>query len=363
MGDLGINSADIGWMMSLFNFTGLILALPCGFICLKFGIKRTILFAVGSIVIGSSIGTLATDITLLYISRLIEGIGMGLISVAAPAGIVPWFTSEKRGLPLSIWTFWMPLATLLLFNTAPTLSNAFGWRFVFGAVTGFSLIMLIVVAIFFKLPEEAEKNVSVGFGDSIMAIVKELKNRNIWLIGLGFCFFNLATPGVIGSFYPSFLELEGGFTNTQASSLTSIVTIFGMTSPAIGWLCDRTGKAKLIMIISNIVIAILFLFVFQITALGMIIPLLGFTGILIPGFCAPARLLSTQITGSSPAQASVAMAILSLFQNLGSVLGSAIFGVLLLSVSWATAGYLVLLPTLLLSLLMTILMRTQTGKS
>jgi predicted MFS family arabinose efflux permease len=357
MSDLGVSEADIGWMMSLFNFSGLILALPCGFICAKYGIKNTILVAIATVIVGSSMGALAQDVTLLNASRFVEGIGMGLVSVAAPAGIVPWFKPEKRGLPLGVWTFWMPLSTLILFNTAPALSGIFGWRFVFWAVSGFSIIAFILFATLFKLPGDEQVDVVKSSNGDVRAILQIMKGRNIWLIGLAFCFFNLATPGVIGSFYPTYLELQGGFTNAEASSLTSIITVFGLISPAIGYLCDKTGRPKVVMLSANIAIGILMLFVFQVTSLVGVVLVTGLAGILIPAVTAPARLIATHVTGGSAAQASVSMAVLAFFQNLGAVIGPALFGMLLLSMSWVSAGLAILIPTMLLTLICTLLVK------
>jgi MFS family permease len=87
----------------------LILALPAGIILQKLGPKVAGLIAVGCLMIGSAWGALANGAGLLLASRVLEGVGMGLIAVVAPASIAMWFPREKQGTPMGIWATWVPV--------------------------------------------------------------------------------------------------------------------------------------------------------------------------------------------------------------------------------------------------------------
>ena len=52
-----LSLSNAGMLMSIFSVTGLILALPAGFIMQRLGLKITGLIAVGAVFIGSGLGT------------------------------------------------------------------------------------------------------------------------------------------------------------------------------------------------------------------------------------------------------------------------------------------------------------------
>ena len=86
-----------GWLMSVFALTGLVLALPAGVFLPRIGPKVMGLIATGCLALGAALGALSTGAGLFLVSRVIEGIGMGLIAVVAPAAIAMWFPSANRG--------------------------------------------------------------------------------------------------------------------------------------------------------------------------------------------------------------------------------------------------------------------------
>ncbi len=98
-----LNGPQAGYLMSIFSIMGFVLAIPAGYILKRFGIKLTGLVSVGAVTVGSAVGALATTARMLFVGRFIEGVGMGLIMVAAPLAISLWFPAQKRALPTGIW--------------------------------------------------------------------------------------------------------------------------------------------------------------------------------------------------------------------------------------------------------------------
>ena len=340
-----MNIANAGMLMSIFAITGFILAIPAGFILQRYGPKTTGLLAIAFVMAGSVIGALSSTAGVMLASRFIEGVGMGLIAVAAPAAIAMWFPAETRGTPMGLWATWVPLGSICMYNLAPALAAPFGWQSVWWAGAAFALAAFLLYAVLFRLPKPGEiagqpHPETENAAGEMPSLGKAMANRNLWLISLEFMCFNLVILA-LNTFYPTFLNTERNYDLPSASFITSLmmmVTIF--STPLGGYLSDRIGSRKKVIVFPFVILAILLLFPFSVT--GWMIPaimiLLGLIGGPIPS----ATFSSVPEIMERPQLAGIGMAVLALGQNLGMVVGPAVFGPLATSVGWVTAGILLI---------------------
>lgn len=339
-----------GLLMSVFSFTGLILALPAGFIMQRLGPKVTGIIALGCLVIGAALGALAPTATMLLASRVVEGVGMGLIAVIAPAIIAMWFPREVQGTPMGIWATWVPVGNVAMYNLAPVLGTSLGWQAVWWMGAGFALFTLVLFAWLMRMPagdedahnapQTAEEAIPATFGSA-------LANPNIWLLALAFGCFNLVFLA-IGTFFPTFLSEVRGFPLSQASFIASISTIVVLVSaPLGGWLSDKVGSRKWLIVIPSAIIAVLLIFPFKLVGwqFSMFMVLMG----LVAGAIPTATFAAVPEIMERPQMAGYGMAILSVGQNLGMVVGPVMFGELVERIGWVAAGYW-LIPFCLLAL-------------
>ncbi|HEY3345125.1 MAG TPA: MFS transporter [Anaerolineaceae bacterium] len=330
-----LNLGSAGLLMSIFAITGFILALPAGVILQKLGPKITGLIAVGFLMVGSAIGALSTSAGLMFFSRLIEGAGMGLIAVVAPAVIASWFPPEKRGTPMGIWATWVPLGNLIMFNVAPALGTAYGWQAVWWAGAAFALVAFILYALLIRLPVGERSDETAGPAPDLR---KALANRNIWLLALSFGCLNLVMVGAIGTYYPTFLSTQRGFSLAGAASIASLSLPVGIIlSPIFGWLTDRAGKRKPFILISFAVMAVWMAFPFSISS--AFIPALLLAMGVISAVIPTATFSAAPEVMNNPQLAGIGLAVIILWQNLGQLLGPMIFGPLVESIGWVAAGY------------------------
>ena len=113
MTDLQIDNRQCGWLVSIVTLLGLILALPAGGIMMKVGAKKLGIFSLVCSLLSNIFGFKASTFTVLLLSRLLEGFSIGLISVASPAIINMWFSEQKRGVPMAIWSCWIGLGLFI----------------------------------------------------------------------------------------------------------------------------------------------------------------------------------------------------------------------------------------------------------
>ncbi|MFN8455152.1 MAG: MFS transporter [Anaerolineae bacterium] len=331
-----------GLLMSIFAVTGFILALPAGFILQRFGPKITGLMAVGCIALGAGIGALASTAGLLLISRGIEGIGMGLIAIVAPAVIAAWFPAEARGVPMGIWATWVPLGGVIMYNVAPPLGVTLGWQAVWWVGAAFALLTFGLYWLFIRRPPEQRQPDDApptpASPPSGLSAVKA--NRSMWLLSLQFCCFNV-TFGAIGAFMPTFLAAERGYTLSAAALITSLSMLATIVScPLSGWISDYLGSRKLTYTIPAIIIAVMWLFPFHIS--GWMLPAFMIVLGSLAGAVPTATFAAVPEVMGQPEKAGIGLAILALGQNLGMFMGPLVFGWLVESTTWATAGYLLI---------------------
>src|SRR5690606_7197440 len=111
--------------------------------------------AAACLIAGAVLGALSSSSAILLFSRFVEGLGMGFISVTAPAAIAAWFPPATRGTPMGIWAAWVPAGSLLMYLVAPTLAANGSWRSVWWFGAAFAAAAFLLYALFMRLPSQA----------------------------------------------------------------------------------------------------------------------------------------------------------------------------------------------------------------
>ena len=170
--------------MSAIAVIGVVLAFPAAFIARRMGLKNVILLSVACLGVGSALGGATADLNVLMASRLLEGVGIGLIGVAAPSCVTIWFPERKRGLALGIWATWVPVGSVAAFNAAPAIAGMFGYQAVFFAIAGVCAVAFLMFALVYKMPPGATGD--MGVEGTFKESLKYCRNRRIWILGAVF---------------------------------------------------------------------------------------------------------------------------------------------------------------------------------
>jgi MFS family permease len=345
----GVSAAQAGLLMSLFAITGLFLAIPAGFIFQKLGYRLTGMIAILSLVIGAGWGAFSRGFDIMLASRFIEGAGMSLMSVVAPAVIALWFSPESRGKAMGIWAVWVPLGSTIMFLLAPALAGRWNWPGVWWFGCFYAVLVGFLYLVFVKSKSahspnpkrEASSGRTQDYG-----LAKVLSNRDLWLTSLLFCCFNFVFIAFI-TWAPTFLHQVRGISMARAAFLVSLTTILTIIAcPTSGWVSDRIGTRKWVAVIPMVLMAPLFPFGFSAGEMGFLILaiLVGFIGGFVPTgvFSGAVEMAGDErLTG-------MAMAVIQIGQNAGMLLGPLVFGWVIESGGgWQTAFW-VLAPVSLL---------------
>ena len=328
----GMDSGSSSWLMSIFTFVGIVLALPTGALAKKIGPKNVLVIAAVVMVIGSLIGAFSSDGMMLIVSRGIEGVAFIFVTICGPLCVQKYVAPDKIGSATGIWALWVCLGSVVGGTLTPSLFSATGfvgvWVIYAVCVAIFAVLMFLCV----KFPGGAEEERAIAAEEAAAqagqgkASYAELLKPNFLLFLLAFLAFNMVLLAVL-SFGPTWMQVQGidptmsGFISTLPMLLAVI------SSPLFGNLIDRFGRCKPLLIIAMLSMgpcAYLML-----TGTGAMLwvgaVLMGLVGLGCPVVCLTAL---NPIVGK-PELASISMGVLMLVQSLGQFLGTFVSPMLL----------------------------------
>lgn len=350
MASLSLSIGGSGWLMSIFSLVGVILALPACTLINKLGLKTTGIIALFTLSAGSLLGFFAEEINVMLLSRAIEGMGMCLISVMAPAAIALWFPPQKRGIPMGVWSCWVPLGAITMFNLAPRIATLGSWQSIWLYTALYSFALLVVFSLFFRLPASQP---SAGYQECEAPILDTAttrnspwRNRNIWLLALTFGLFNIVVLS-INTFLPNYWYEALAVTPEKAASLASLIMVVALiTGPISGLISDAIGSRKTLFLLGLLLCALSVALPFYQAEQFLVVSIIGLG--LAFGMVPTAVFSAAPEIMDSPLHAGMGVAIITFGQNIGMFIGPALFGLLVEFLGWSVAGYL-LVPVLILA--------------
>lgn len=271
---LKMNMSDAGAFMSAFYLGYVITQIPAGILGDRFGVR---LLLAGSLVLEGlttfamgSIDSYGAGFAL----RVATGLGAGAVYAAASRALMEWFPPKERGTAFGI-LLCAPSAGILVSSMAvPPLNKAFGWDSVF-QIVGIATIV-VGVLVYFMLRASQQTKTSGGMFDGFKVV---FGNKDILFTALSGFFLLWVELGTATWTFAYIKKL--GFSLGMAGTVMTLYGVGGLLGPFVsGWLSDRIGHRKQLLMISLLVIApvtVLFGSQTTITALGIWGFIFGFT--------------------------------------------------------------------------------------
>jgi MFS family permease len=229
---LKVSSASTAVVLSAYFGAYAIVLLPGGELVDRLGARRLALVGLGLFALGAGLGAVVSSIGALVATRVVQGVGAGLVSPAALAGAVSGFPPERRGSALGIWGASAGVSNLVGPLLGGLLTVWLGWRADWWALVPLAIIAALAVARQMPATLHAEE-----------AGLRESRVNKVVLAATLVAALTFAV--MIGCFYlaSQYLQRSAGYSALGASAALVIVALLvGAAAPLAGRLVDEHGE-------------------------------------------------------------------------------------------------------------------------
>lgn len=323
------DAATVSWLMSVFTFVGIVVAVPTGILLKRIGPRNVVLLAIVVNVLAAVAGSLTKSIGTLLLTRAVEGMSLVFVVAAAPIVIQQYVDPGKVGLSTGIYMLGGMLGATFAGIMTPVLFYGFGYK---GLWDGYALLVALcglVFAVFIRPCCAGTRQPNLPSDDARESCRDDYKiflSLNTLKFLVPFAVFQMALLTIL-SFAPTALQQRG--LSPAASGLVSTLPMLlaVVSSIMFGAISDRTGRCKFLCVAGLVVLGPCCLFMLNCSGLIMWISLIVM-GLFAMG--APTAFVAAypRILGK-PELMSVGMGVLLLVQSCGQFLGTAVSSALL----------------------------------
>ncbi|AZO79427.1 MULTISPECIES: MFS transporter [unclassified Bosea (in: a-proteobacteria)] len=333
--EFGLDLGTLGWLASIFAVLGMVGGIPVGTLAIGLGARRVLLFGLLAVAVGAFLGAAAPRFPMLLASRVLEGFGFLLITIAGPAILQRVASPAQRDIAMALWSCFMPTGIALAMLAGLWLTD---WRMIW-QVTGVLAIAAIVLTML------AVPQVDGGGRTSLAVLASDagavLSARGPLLLALTFALYALMFFALF-SFLPVLLMQRMQVSLATAGvlgALASAVNIIG--NLAAGMLLARGVSRVSLIVFASLVMGLsalgIFLGLLPDSATFLLCVLFSMVGGIIPA----TLLSSAPVLAPAAALTPVVVGLLMQGSNLGQVVGPVAVGGVIEALGWPSAAGLV----------------------
>lgn len=336
---LGIDTTQLSFLMSLNGYVGFVLAFVAAGIIMKFGTKNATIMVLACALAGAVVSAFAPTYDLLMVGRLIEGVGYSCIGTVVPVLVSEWFPPNKRGVPMGIFSVWVPLGSMFIMGTSGFFFNVndpSSYHMVFWYVAVLLAVILVAWIIAARNPEHSYLAEETDPNAPKPKVSEGFKSLSCWIAMVAFAAFSLGTACVM-NFETLYMVQTMGMDQAGANATFNLVNVAVVVGGVvIGFVLNKvSGNAGrlAILAVSSAVLGVCFAMAYTVSAemLTVWMIVFGLSNGIVPA------IFFTMVAEIAPRPelASVSSTLMSLGQCVGGIL----FGVVgaIVASGWGAA--------------------------
>ncbi|MDX3984001.1 MAG: MFS transporter [Achromobacter sp.] len=336
--DMGLDLASIGTLTAVFSLLGVVGGIAAGGVIARFGARRMLLLGLLATALGTATGAIAPSYALLLASRVVEGLGFLMITVAGPAALQRLVSASGRDFAFALWSCYMPTGMAI----AMLASQAFEhWQAVWWCAGAAVIVSLASVAALLPAGQAAAP-APLSWRGMRQDTVDTLSAAGPVLLALSFTLYSLMFFALF-TFLPVLLMDQLGLTLAQAglySAIASAANIVGNLSA--GVLLARGWRRSTLIACASVTMGVVALLIFRsvLPAMPTFLLCVLFSAV---GGLIPATLLGTApLVAPRPALTAASVGLVMQGSNLGQVIGPVTVGGVIDRYGWSAASTIVL---------------------
>ncbi|HEY9320245.1 MAG TPA: MFS transporter [Achromobacter sp.] len=334
--DMGLDLASIGTLTAVFSILGVIGGIAAGGVIARFGARRMLLLGLAATAMGTAAGATVPGYGVLLASRVVEGLGFLMITVAGPAALQRMVSASNRDFAFALWSCYMPagMAVAMLASQAFDQWQAYWWCA--GAA------VLVALACVAALAPATPGSASLSWRGLRQDTADTLGAAGPVLLALSFTLYSVMFFALF-TFLPVLLMEQLGLTLAQAglySAIASAANIIGNLGA--GMLLARGWRRSTLIATASVTMGVVALLIFRsvLPAMPTFLLCVLFSAV---GGLIPATLLGTApLVAPRPALTAASVGLVMQGSNLGQVIGPVTVGGVIDRYGWASASYVVL---------------------
>jgi len=321
--NFGVSYALVGFVISAFALTRMLLDIPAGFLSRSHDKKGIMILGLILIVISSVVAGMAADYITLVIARMIEGAGSALYVTTATVFLAQIAGTARRGRLMSIYSGMLLLGSVFGPSFGGLVATIYDIRapfFAYAIVVGIGVIPTLT------LPRSYSSRTTLSVqerGSSIGDIASVLSYGSFAVMTLAtFTLFFIRT-GVRSTLVPLFAANNLG---TDSSAIGMVLTFAGATTAAtmvpIGDVSDRIGRRNplILCLLLTAIVTLSIPFATDLLQLSVVMAIYGAT----VGLSGPIAAYVTDV--SPPDKIEVSMGLFRMISDVGFVSGPILLG-------------------------------------
>ena len=150
--DLGLTDPQMSLIVGAVLGGGSLATLVGGPLADAIGRKITIMVSAAVFIVGAIIVPLAPDFTLVMVGRLVQGVGVGLITIVVPLYVVEVVPAALRGRSVTLFQLFLTFGILLGYVVGYAFNASHDWRAMFATILIPAVLFLLTALIAPKSP-------------------------------------------------------------------------------------------------------------------------------------------------------------------------------------------------------------------
>ena len=241
--------ADVSWIFGLCGLVYFVLGAGGGMLADRWGPRLVCMTGMVFIAMGLFLTSLAQSLTTVYLSYgLLVGLGIAFVYTPSIASVQPWF-NKRRGLASGIASSGVGAGTLILPVVVSYLLTEINWREALQLMSFGVLMIGLTAGFLLKRAPNLSGNASGQLpGLTLSAALKTPSFKWLYMGTL------LGAPVMFVPFaHISAAARDAGVPDAQAVGLVGLIGIGSLVGRfAIGWLADRMGRIKTLMLMQGL---------------------------------------------------------------------------------------------------------------